>query len=320
MTTIPVRPHARRILVSLLATCAVLAGLAVAAPDRAPAASTVPIGGTAMGVGGTARAVGTNRLPASVTAKSFVVADLATGAVYAVRRPHSKRLPASTLKTLTALTLLRNVPLDTRVKMGPNVRGAECTCVGLQKGRNYRVEDLLYALLMRSGNDVAELLSTATGSRTRTLSLMNRTARDLRALDTHAATPSGIDGPGQSISAYDLALINREAFRDPRFVKIISTRYHRFGPIGGVQRKLENQNELWHLGYRGQIGSKNGWTTAAQQTFVGVAKRGDRTLLVTALGTDDGIAKQTAALLDWGFAVAPGVKPIGTLVEPRVRP
>jgi D-alanyl-D-alanine carboxypeptidase (penicillin-binding protein 5/6) len=318
MTTIPVRPHVRRIIVSLLASCAVVGALAVA-PGTAPAAASAPVGGPMMGINGTARAAGTARLPASVTARSFVVADLTTGAVYAVRRPHQKRLPASTLKTLTALTLLRNVPLDKRVKMGPNVRGAECSCVGLQKGRTYRVNDLLHALLMRSGNDVAELLATATGSRSRTLTLMNRTARDLRALDTHAATPSGLDGRGQSMSAYDLALINRAAFRDPRFVKLISTRYHRFGPIGGAQRKLENQNELWHLGYRGQIGSKNGWTTASKQTFVGVARRGDRTLLVAVLGADRGIAKQTTALLDWGFAVGPGVKPIGTLVEPRAR-
>jgi D-alanyl-D-alanine carboxypeptidase (penicillin-binding protein 5/6) len=324
MTSIPrtsrgrrsARPAGRIAALVLAAACA--AGTVAAAPGAAVAAD--PLGGPAMGTSGTRHVHGAKAFPNTyVKARAFVVADLGTGAVYAARRPHHELKPASTIKTLTALTILRNVPLDTKVKMTSAVRGAECSCVGLQRGKTYTVNALLHALIMRSGNDAAELLAMSTGSRARTLTLMRNTARELRALDTYAVTPSGLDrsGDGQHTSAYDLALIQRAAFADPRFRKIMATRTFSFGPVGGPTKKLVTQNELYHMRYRGEIGSKNGWTRAAQQTFVAAATRGGRTLVVTLMHNDKGIAKQAKALLDWGFALPAAPRSIGTLVPPR---
>ena len=299
----------------LAATCA--AGLVTAVPGPASAAAATPVGGPAMGTLTTLRSPGSALLPAGVKARSFIVADLTTGAVYAARRPHEKLAPASTLKTLTTLTLLHNVPLNRGVKMTSKVRGAECSCVGLYNNRTYLMDDLLHAVLMRSGNDAAELAAMGTGSRARTLKLMNDLAKNLQARDTQAMTPSGLPALRQTSSAYDLALINRAAFADPRFQRVITARTHMFGPVRAQTKKLVTQNELYHLKYRGQLGSKNGWTTASKQTFVAVAKRGNRTLLVTLMYNETGIAKQAAQLLDWGFALGPNPQPLGTLVDPK---
>jgi D-alanyl-D-alanine carboxypeptidase (penicillin-binding protein 5/6) len=299
----------------LAGACAV--GTVAAAPGTAVAAE--PIGGPVMGTTYTRHVQAAKPFPeAYVKARAFLVADLGTGAVYASRRPHYEVKPASTLKTLTALTILRHVPLTKKVKMTSAVRRAECSCVGLTMGRTYTVEALLHALVMRSGNDAAELLAMSTGSRARTLTLMRTTARQLRALDTYPLTPSGLDraGDAQTISAYDLALINRAAFADPRFRKLMRTRAYAFGPVGGPSKRIVTQNELYQMRYRGEIGSKNGWTRAAQQTFVAAATRGNRTLVVTLLRNDRGIAKQARALLDWGFSLPAAPGAIGTLVPP----
>jgi D-alanyl-D-alanine carboxypeptidase (penicillin-binding protein 5/6) len=312
------RARGRRAALLVVAACCALGAVAVGTAPGAAAAT--PIGGAAMGTSTTVRVTGTPQIPASVTSRAFVVADLTSGAVYAARKPHYKLAPASTLKTLTALTILRNVSLDKSVRYNAAIPKPECACVDMVRGKYYRVGDLLNALIMRSGNDVAELLATSTGSRARTMTLMNNTLRDLRAADSRAVTPSGLDGRGQSMSAYDLALVNRAAFADPRFRKIMATRSFAFGYIGGSKRTLVAQNELWHLGYRGELGSKNGYTRQAEQTFVAVAKRGDRTLVVTLMYNDTGIAKQAARLLDWGFALKPGTRGIGTLVDPLSTP
>jgi D-alanyl-D-alanine carboxypeptidase (penicillin-binding protein 5/6) len=314
------RGRLRRAALLVTAVCCALGAVAVGVAPGATAATPAPIGGKAMGTSGTLRTSGSPAIPASVKSRAFVVADLTTGTVLAARKPHYKLAPASTLKTLTALTILRNVPLDRKVRMTRTVPVPECACVGLTRWRYYRVDALLNALIMRSGNDVAELLATSTGSRARTMTLMNNTLRDLRAGDSRAVTPSGLDGRGQSLSAYDLALVNRAAFADARFRKIMATKTFRFGPVGGPTRTLIAQNELWHMGYAGQLGSKNGWTRKAQQTFVAVARRGSRTLVVTLLYNDRGIAKQAATLLDWGFRLPAAAKGIGALVPARSAP
>jgi D-alanyl-D-alanine carboxypeptidase (penicillin-binding protein 5/6) len=296
----------------LIAACCAAATL-TASPA---AAASTPLGGKHMGTSGTVQSPGTVRISATVQARGFMVADMTTGAVYAARRPHQRTGPASTLKVLTALTLIRKYPAGHYIKMTPKVRGAECSCVGLKMNRTYVLEDLLHALIMRSGNDVAELAAMAPGSRTRTLTWMNSYARGLQARDTKAMTPSGLPASGQTTSAYDLALITRAAYEEPRFREIMAARSHMFGPAGAQTKKLAAQNEMYLMGYRGQLGSKNGWTRASKQTFVAVAKRGNRTLVVTLVNNEKGVAKQAAKLLDWGFSLPANAKPVGTLVDP----
>lgn len=309
MTTRQPWLNRRRAILLLAALCC-----AVAAAYPWPATAVTqpgPIGGAQLG---TANEVHTGPPPPSINATAYVVADATTGQVLAARRAHWRNEPASILKTLLTLTIVRNVPLDKQVVVDAADLDVECTCVGLTAGRAYTVDALLHALLMRSGNDVANVLATATGSRARTLQLMNATATSLGAYDINALTPSGLNTPGQAASAYDMALVLRAGLADPRFVRYFASTTYAFGPVGGPTRKLESQNELWHLGFAGTIGSKNGWTTPAGHTFAAAARRGGRTLVVTMLNDSRPAGSDTAALLNWGFAVPATAAGVGSLI------
>ncbi len=304
-------PAARLPLTSLLLAGMLLAGMPGAAAVPAP-----PIGGPALGTTGTVSPTGSPPLPPGITAAGFVVADLDSGAVFAARNPHLHSLPASTLKTLTALVLLPKLNPKAVVVGSQEDANVDGTRVGIVKGGRYTVEQLFQALLMVSGNDAAELLARTNGSRGITLEEMNAEAAALQAFDTHAATPSGLDGPGQSISAYDLALINRATMRLPAFRHYVGMRRSTFGAAGGKHFAIENKNRLFRVGYPGAIGIKDGFTDAARHTYVGAATRAGHTYLVTLVRADRTYWQQAAALLDWAFALPAGLRPVGQLVEP----
>lgn len=302
-------PARRAALLVLAAGCALSAGASWSAP-------VTTVGGGQLGTGGTVRGAGTTALPATLTAAAFVVADAASGEVLAARAPHRQLPPASTLKTLTALTVIQQVPADRQVAAFPADLAVECSCVGVEPGRVYTVDALLHAVLLRSGNDAANVLATAAGDRTTTLAAMNTLARRLRADDTYAATPSGLDADGQHSSAYDLALIVRAGLDDDRFRAYFNAPSYSFGPVNGARRQLTSQNALRRHVYPGQIGGKDGWTTPARHTFVGAARRSGRTLIVSVLGADRTYATQASALLDWAFAQPEQASGVGTLVRP----
>jgi D-alanyl-D-alanine carboxypeptidase (penicillin-binding protein 5/6) len=150
-----------------------------------------------------------------------------------------------------------------------------------------------------------------------TLEKLNTLAAKLGARDTRVATPSGLDGPGMSTSAYDIGLFYRYAFKNPVFADIAATREYQFPDFAGNPYPVENDVKLLY-NYPGALGGKTGYTDDARQTFVGAANRDGRRLVAVLLrGTRDPIApwEQAARLLDYGFATAPGTT-IGTLIEP----
>ncbi|HUN37238.1 MAG TPA: D-alanyl-D-alanine carboxypeptidase [Trebonia sp.] len=255
------------------------------------------------------------RLP-SIDASAFVVADAGTGAILAARDPHGRYLPASTLKMLTAVTLLPVLqPHDTTVATSL-AAAAEPMSAGLVPGQRYKVSDLFTALLTISANDAAVALAQATGSYSRGIALMNATAVRLQARDTHVVDPNGLNAPGQFTSAYDLALIARQAVAMPAFLHYDQIHSASFPIQPGRSETLYNQNRLLH-DYPGGLGGKIGWTSAAGATYVGLARRGGVTLIVTLLHcpslTEIGSAER---LLDWGFAAHGKVRPVGALVAP----
>src|SRR5689334_19670461 len=149
------------------------------------------------------------------------------------------------------------------------------------------------------------------------LQKINMLAGKLGGRDTRAATPSGLDGPGMSTSAYDLGLFYRYAWQNPTFAEIVATRSFDFPGRGDAGYPVENDNKLLE-NYPGAMGGKTGYTDDAGQTFVGAADHGGRRLVAVLMrGTRQPIApwEQAARLLDYGFATAPGTK-VGTLVEP----
>ncbi len=325
-----IRP--RRARAVLVAVCAVLAAwLGVAAPASAgvlggPSPTAAPvaqaIGGPQMASRGAivdypSRSV--PRLP-DIQASAFVVADAGTGQVLAAKDPHGRYRPASTLKMLTAVTLIPLLNPDAPVVATKLATSTVPNVVGLVTGRAYKISDLFTALLTISANDAAIALAQATGSFGKGMSLINAEARHLQADDTVAVEPNGLDAPGQHTSAYDLALIARQALKLPAFLKYDQTMSARFVVARHKAVELYNQNSLL-TNYPGAVGGKIGWTSAAGATYVGMATRHGVTLIVTLLHCP-ALTEITSAerLLNWGFAADGKVTPVGTLVGPLLPP
>jgi D-alanyl-D-alanine carboxypeptidase (penicillin-binding protein 5/6) len=247
------------------------------------------------------------------------VADLGTGQVLAARDPHGRYYPASTLKTLTLLTLAHRLPATGVVTATDADERVEGTRVGLVTGGRYPVPVLFRALILGSGNDVAGALARANGGTAVTVAEMNETARGLGAYDTVAGTPSGLDVAGQTSSPYDLALIFRALLADPTTAAVLRTpRIHMPAAAGRHGFEVDNEDPLLG-GYPGDLGGKNGFTDAARHTFVTAAQRGGRRLVVSIMRSERRPVteyEQAARLLDWGFRVPPGTAGVGRLVEP----
>ncbi|MFG2164369.1 D-alanyl-D-alanine carboxypeptidase family protein [Micromonospora chersina] len=298
----------------------------VTRPPRPTSPPSVPeqraVGGEALATEGLITPPG-SPVPPAVTATTWLVADLDTGAVLGACGPHEYGTPASTQKLLLAATLLnridpKQVATATRADLDIE-RGS--SAVGILVGGRYAVETLWLGLLLQSGNDAANMLARlGAGSARAGVAQMNAEAHRLGALQTHAVTPSGLDGPGQFTSAYDLALIARACFADARFRRYALTERAQIPAqpalkAGGFQ--IQNENQLIYR-YPGALGGKTGFTELARHSYVGAAQRGGRRLVVTLLGAEARPVRgwqQGAQLLDWGFSL-PRDASVGRLVEP----
>ena len=266
-------------------------------------------------------------LPAGVPAPprlkdvSWVLADLDTGKVVAAKAAHARLLPASTLKTLTALTLIPEVPATRTIVATQQDANADGTRVGIVPGLPYTGRQLFQGLLMSSGNDAAYALAEAGGGREATLAAMNAHAAYLGAHDTVAKDPSGLDVPGQTSSAYDLALIGRAALELKDFRAYVTTKQADFpGRIDPRTKKrgtfkIQNHNKLLY-NYEGTIGVKNGYTERANRTFISAVTRGGRTYLLTEMYGLDSSWRPQAAMYDWAFAYGDRAGSVGELVRP----
>jgi D-alanyl-D-alanine carboxypeptidase (penicillin-binding protein 5/6) len=252
-----------------------------------------------------------SQLPAS----SWLVANLTTGQVLAAKAPHERFLPASTLKMLTAATLIPRLNPDAMVPVTYADEVVDGTKAGLSVGMKYKVSTLFQCMLEMSANDAAQALAHAYGSVKDTLQAMNAEAKVLQAYDTHADTPSGLDGPGETTSAYDLALIAQNDFANPSFRHYITQASSEIPSAHHHHFQIQSHNDLLTT-FPGDIGGKNGYTVAAQATYVGAATRHGQTILVTLMHAYPYWPPMAAALLNWGFKATGKVEPIGTLVKP----
>jgi D-alanyl-D-alanine carboxypeptidase (penicillin-binding protein 5/6) len=298
---------------------ALLALAAACGPARAIALAG-PVGGPQLGSPGLVvnyPAARLARVP-NVAASSFIVADAGSGQVLAAKDPHGRFLPASTLKVLTAVALLPVLKPDATTIASRKATSTEANLAGLVAGQSYKISDLFTALLTMSANDAAIALAEAAGSYAQGIALMNAAAARLQARDTRAVDPNGLDAPGQLTSAYDLALIARQALAMPDFMHYDQVRYAPFPVKPGHSETIYNQNTLLTK-YPGGIGGKIGWTSAAGATYIGMARRGGVTLVVTLMHCP-ALTEITSAekLLDWGFTVDGRLPPAGTLVPPLV--
>jgi len=310
----------------LAAAAALLAAAAIAAPAAAASPSPAAIGPVIGGAQLSGRGVLVNypsravpRLP-KIKASAWVIADAGTGQVLAAKDPHGWYRPASTLKVLTAISLIPALNPNATVVASKQATTVSPNIVGLMRGHSYKVSDLFTALLTISANDAAMALAQATGSLSQGMAVINAEARHLQADDTVAVTPNGLDAPGQHTSAYDLALFARQGLQMPAFLKYDRTTSGQFRISKKKSVGLWNQNTLLAT-YPGALGGKIGWTSAAGATYVGMARRHGVTLIVSLLHCP-ALTEITAgkSLLNWGFAVDGKVRPVGTLVGPKQPP
>ncbi|WP_069163623.1 D-alanyl-D-alanine carboxypeptidase family protein [Nocardia altamirensis] len=300
----------------------------VPAPGQpTPSALPIPtpaIGGARLAECGVVLPKGAPPVPQDISATAWQVSDLDSGEVLAAKDPHGRYRPASTIKVLLATIALRTLDLNKVIVGTEDDANADGTRVGIGPGGHYSNRQLMQALIMASGNDAAHAIASQLGGETATVAKMNELAKSLRALDTRTATPSGLDGPGMSTSAYDLSVLFREAMTIPLFAELIHTEQVDFPGFpanptipGDKDRPgfpIGNDNHLLY-DYEGALGGKTGYTDDARQTFVAAAQRNGRRLVVTLLQADVRPLRpsdQAARLLDYGFALPKG-SAIGTL-------
>lgn len=328
------RRPGRRPLLAPVAALAVAAPALLAAAPSAAAPSPSPtkpfvlpravstIGGEALRTGGLHTA-----LPAGVpapprpNAAAWLLADLTTGDVLVAGNAHVPLAPASTLKILTALAVVPRLDPKQVYTATDADAAIDGTKVGLVPGSRYTVADLEHGLLMGSGNDTANALATLSGGMPATTTAMAGIAARLQACDTVPLNDSGLDAPGQTSSAYDLALLGRAALAQPRVAGLVRSTIYSFPAAGtafDARRKryqIQNHNRLLR-NYDGATGVKNGFTDAARGSFVGSATRGGRSYVVTLLRTEGRNWHDAAALLDWAFTYGPKAGAVGRLADP----
>lgn len=276
------------------------------APGQATPTPLPPVDGAACGVTAP-RGFKVNK---DVVASAWMVSDLDSGEIIAMKDPNGRYRPASIIKALLALVVIEELPLDQRITATMEDASVEGSAVGIGPEGTYTVEQLLQGLLMASGNDAAHALATALGGDEDTLRKVNEKAREIGTRSTVAASYSGLDAAGMSTSAADISLIYREAFANDTFARIVDTEHVDFpgwGEMPGYE--LWNDNGLY-LNDPDGIGGKTGYTEDAQHTFVGAIDRDGRRLQAVILDTtvDHGFRawEQAQMLLDESYTVTPG--------------
>lgn len=231
----------------------------------------------------------------ALSAEKAIVLDAATGRVLYEKNADERSLIASTTKIMTALVVCQHCNVLDRVKIPAEAVGIEGSSMYLTEGEVLTVQELLYGLMLRSGNDAAVALAIYCGGTVEGFAeLMNDKARELGLENTHFVNPNGLDAPDHHSTARDLAVLTAYAMEDPIFAQTVGAKTVTLG-----QRVLTNHNKLlWQLD--GCEGVKTGYTKAAGRILVSSASRdGRRLICVTINAPDDWLDHKT--LLEQGF-------------------
>lgn len=228
-----------------------------------------------------------------VSATAAVLMDADMGQVLYEKNGDRQMLIASTTKIMTALVVLEHAAPDDVITVTPD-HMAEGSSMYLRAGEAVRVEELLYGLLLCSGNDAALALTECAGGLTPFVALMNEKAAALGMAHTSFANPNGLDADGHYSTARDMAVLAAAAVENPTFRRICSSRSVTIG-----QRTMENHNRLLRQ-VEGCVGLKTGYTQAAGRTLVSCTER-DGCRLVAVTLQDGNDWADHAALYDYGF-------------------
>ena len=206
---------------------------------------------------------------------------------------------ASTTKIMTALVVLENTQLTDIVKVDKSAVGVEGSSMYIMNNEELTIEDLLYGLMLVSGNDAAVALACHVGGSIEGfVELMNERALEMGLLATHFVTPNGLHADGHHTTARELAIITVNAMRNEQFRKIVSTQYHTT-QSGEHIRSLKNKNSLlWD--YEGAVGVKTGYTMAAGRCLVFAAEK-EGMLVIGVLLNCKPMFEEAASLFDYAF-------------------
>lgn len=217
--------------------------------------------------------------------KHIVVIDRKTLSVLYEKDAYSRTAMASTTKIMTCILALENISLNNTITISKNAASINGSVLGLHENDTITAHDLLYGLMLRSGNDCAiSLAESISGSTENFAILMNQKAQELKLVNTHFVTPNGLDDDNHYTTAYDLAILTDYALKNETFKKIVSTKTCNIF-INGFSRTISNTNEL--LGNtEGVYGVKTGFTFNAGRCLVSSCKRDNMDIIVVVLGAD----------------------------------
>ncbi|WP_442594639.1 D-alanyl-D-alanine carboxypeptidase family protein [Neobacillus sp. D3-1R] len=230
-----------------------------------------------------------SRASVSVSASSAVLMDQESGRVLFEKGAHDKKRIASITKIMTAILAIESGKLDDMVKVSANATKTEGSSVYLKPNEKIKLEDLVYGLMLRSGNDTAVAIAESVGgSLDGFVYLMNQKAQEIGMANTHFANPHGLDNYENHYStAYDMALLTRYAMQNETYRLISGTKVHRApNPEEKWDRVWRNKNRMLTK-YKFSTGGKTGYTKRAKRTLVSTATKGDMNLIAVTLNAPD---------------------------------
>jgi len=237
-----------------------------------------------------------------VSAESAIFMDETSGRVLFGKDIHKKMSIASITKVMTAIIAIESGKLNQTVTISENAYGTEGSSLYLKKGEKIKLKDLVYGLLMRSGNDAAVAIAEkVSGSTEGFVYQMNKKAKELGMLDTTFANPHGLDDKRHRSTAYDMALLTQYAMQNKTFQSMFKTKFYT-SPQGGESwdRHWKNKNKLL-FNYDYSTGGKTGYTKKTGRTLISTATKGNKDFIVVTLSDGDDW-NDHRTLFDWGFA------------------
>ena len=221
----------------------------------------------------------------TINSRAYVVIDRKSNTVLLGKNENQKKKMASTTKIMTALVVIEHINLSDTVEISKKAASTGGSRLGLKTGDKITVSDLLYGLMMRSGNDAAVALAEyVAGSISGFADLMNEKANSLGLSNTHFVTPHGLDEDEHYTTAYELAVLSNYAMNNEIFAKIVGTKNYTI-TINGYPKTFTNTNEL--LGaLNGVYGIKTGFTNGANRCLVTCCKRSNMDIICVVLGAD----------------------------------
>lgn len=226
----------------------------------------------------------------SVSARSAILIEQESGRVLFEKEAHRVSRIASITKIMTAILAIESGKLDEKVKVSEKAVRAEGSSIYLKPGEKIRLEDLVYGLMLRSGNDAAVAIAEHVGgSLDGFVYMMNEKAQQIGMKNTHFANPHGLDDHEDHVStAYDMAILTRYAMENEIYKEISGTKVHRApNPTETWDRVWKNKNRLLTEKYKYSTGGKTGYTKRAKRTLVSTAQRDDFGLIAVTLNAPD---------------------------------